>query len=49
MATAELDSILARYTDPATGSVQGATFVAVDSKGKITLYQQSSRCDLMID
>jgi hypothetical protein len=30
---AELDEILKRYTDPATGSVHGATFVAVDSKG----------------
>ena len=49
MATAELDLILKRYTDPATGSVHGATFIAVDSKGRITLYQQSTRCDLMID
>ncbi len=31
---AELDEILKRYTDPATGSVHGATFVAVDSKGE---------------
>jgi hypothetical protein len=30
---AELDEILKRYTDPTTGSVHGATFVAVDSKG----------------
>ncbi|EXJ59998.1 beta-lactamase [Cladophialophora yegresii CBS 114405] len=30
---AELDEILKRYTDPATGPVHGATFVAVDSKG----------------
>ena len=31
---AELDEILKRYTDPAKGCVHGATFVAVDSKGK---------------
>ncbi|KIW69188.1 hypothetical protein PV04_05081 [Phialophora macrospora] len=37
---AELDEILKRYTDPATGSVHGATFVAVDSKGN-DLYRSS--------
>ena len=32
---AELDEILKRYTDPATGSVHGATFVAIDGKGEL--------------
>jgi hypothetical protein len=30
---AEVDAILKRYTDPATGCVHGATFIAVDSQG----------------
>ncbi|KIY02884.1 uncharacterized protein Z520_01349 [Fonsecaea multimorphosa CBS 102226] len=38
---AELDEILRKYTDPATGSVHGATFIAVDSAGN-TLYRGSS-------
>ncbi|OAL35779.1 hypothetical protein AYO20_04929 [Fonsecaea nubica] len=37
---AELDEILRKYTDPATGSVHGATFVAVDSAGN-DLYRAS--------
>lgn len=31
---AEIDEILKRYTDPATGSFHGVSFVAIDSKGK---------------
>lgn len=30
---AELDEILNKYTNPVTGSLHGATFIAVDSKG----------------
>lgn len=32
MAT-EIDEVLKRYTDPATGSFHGVSFVAIDSKG----------------
>ncbi|EXJ73363.1 beta-lactamase [Cladophialophora psammophila CBS 110553] len=37
---ADLDEILRRYTDPSTGSVHGATFIAVDSAGN-DLYRNS--------
>ncbi|KIW22100.1 uncharacterized protein PV07_12516 [Cladophialophora immunda] len=37
---AELDAILGRFTDPVTGSLHGATFVAVDREGK-DIYRKS--------
>ncbi|VUC29174.1 unnamed protein product [Clonostachys rosea] len=37
---AELDRILGKYTDPDTGSIHGATFVAVDGKGNC-IYRKS--------
>jgi hypothetical protein len=30
---AEIDAILQKYTDPETGSIHGASFVAVDANG----------------
>lgn len=30
-----IDDVLKKYTDPATGSFHGVSFVAIDSKGTV--------------
>ncbi|OQD81047.1 hypothetical protein PENANT_c030G08395 [Penicillium antarcticum] len=37
----ELDQILERFTDPSTGSLHGAVFIAIDRSGK-TIYNGSA-------
>jgi hypothetical protein len=49
MAAQEIDSILQKYIDPSTGSIHGATFVAVNRTGKTPLELAKSRLLRSID
>lgn len=35
MATADIDAVLKKWTDPETGSIHGASLAVVDSKGML--------------